>query len=175
MSVGTTRISGRAGVDMHIVHYLAGDLSEEQERVVLTAGNWYYGTGTRAVNVVYADSTTLADAATAALDLYASGTLLDVFNRDLTMEALKFLYVKNNSADATLHVGGGASNDLDIWKSTSDQQNIPPGGDAILWNDPSAAGLDITTNPKLYIEHDGTGTNTMQVDVIAMGLDSNGI
>ena len=28
MSVGTTRLNGRAGVEMSIIHYLAGDLAE---------------------------------------------------------------------------------------------------------------------------------------------------
>ena len=170
MTVGTTRLSGSAGASINLTHYLAGDLSEEQERILVSAGSWTYGTGANQVNVVYADMTQLADGGNTTLDLYASGSLLDVFNRALTMEALKFLYIKNNSSDATLIIGGGASNDLDIFADTSDKLYIKPGG-IFIWIDPSAAGLDITTNKNLKIEHDGTGSSTMDVDVIAMGLD----
>lgn len=170
MTVGTTRINGSAGVKIDLSHWLAGDLSEELETIsVLTAG-WSYGTAANKVNVIFADKRTLADGASETLDLYASGSLLDVFNRALTIEGLKFLYIKNNSDDATLKVGGGASNDLDIFAATSDIILIKPGG-YFLWVDPSAAGLDITTNKNLKIEHDGTGSDTMDVDVIAMGLD----
>lgn len=170
MTVGTTRITGKAGAEMNIHAYLAGDLSEEQEKVAMTAGGWSYGTGANQVQIVYADTTTLADGANTTLDLYASGSLLDIFNRALTLESLKFLYIKNNSSDATLKVGGGASNDLDIFAATSDIALIKPGG-IFIWTDPSAAGLDITTNKNLKIEHDGTGSSSMAVDVIAMGLD----
>jgi hypothetical protein len=171
MTVGTTRIVGKGGSLVDLILFLAADLAELRAPLRKAARNWTFGTGAGAVNLIYADTTTLADGANTTLDLYASGTLKDVHNRDLTMAALKFLYIKNNSADATLLVGGGASNDLGIFAATSDILKIPPGGDAILWNDPSASGLDITTNKNLKIEHDGTGSSSMDVDVIAMGLD----
>lgn len=169
-AVGSTRISGQAGANIDLKVYLAGDLSEAQVPISVANMSWTYGTGASQINIVYADSTTLADDANDTLDLYASGSLLDVFNRALTIEGLKFLYIKNNSSDATLKVGGGASDDLDIFAATSDIALIKPGG-VFLWTDPSAAGLDITTNKNLKIEHDGTGSSTMAVDVIAMGLD----
>jgi len=124
------------------------------------------------VNVIYADKVTLADGANTTLDLYASGAegLLDIFMRALTMTALKFLYLKNNSADATLLAFGGAVLDIPIMGTTSDIEKIKPGG-WYCWADPSAAGLLITTNKNLYLEHDGTGSLAMIVDVIAMGLD----
>ena len=169
-AVGSTRISGRAGVEINLKHYLSGDLAETMVPVQIDNSSWSYGTAANAVNVIYADTTTLADGANTTLDLYASGSLLDIFKQALTIEAVKFVYIKNNSADATLKVGGGASNDLDIFAATSDIALIKPGG-VFLWVDPSAAGLDITTNKNLKIEHDGTGSSTMDVDVIAMGLD----
>lgn len=171
MTVGSNRLAGHAGPQIEIKAFLAGDLSENQVPVLVNNVGWTYGTGAGAVNVIYADTITLADGANTTLDLYASETLLDIFNRALTMTALKFLYIKNNSADATLLVGGGVANDIGIWADTSDITKIPPGGDAILWNDPSAAGLDITTNKNLKLEHDGIGSSSMDVDVIAMGLD----
>jgi hypothetical protein len=169
-AVGSTRISGRAGVEINLKHYLSGDLAETMIPIQVDNQLWTYGTAANAVNVIYADTATLADGANTTLDLYASGSLLDIFKQSLTMEALKFLYIKNNSSDATLKVGGGASNDLDIFADTSDIALIKPGG-VFLWADPSAAGLDLTTNKNLKLEHDGTGSSTMDVDVVAMGLD----
>jgi len=144
MSVGTTKITGKAGAAIDLTYFLASDLSELSAPLKVAVAGWSYGAGAGAVNCVYADSTTLADGANTTLDLYASGSLLDVFKQALTMTALKFLYIKNNSADATLKVGGGAANDLDIFAATSDIMLIKPGG-SMLWIDPSAAGLVITT------------------------------
>ena len=172
MSIGVTRIAGQAGAVIDLKAYLAGDLAELSAPVLVNNVGWSYGTGANAVNVIYQDTVTLADGANDTLDLYASGAgeLLDVFNRALTMEALKFLYIKNNSADASLLVFGGDATDIGILGGATEQLTIPPGGH-FLWIDPSAAGLDLTTNKNLYLEHDGTGEDTMDVDVIAMGLD----
>jgi len=172
MSVGNTRIGGKAGAVLDINAYLAGDLAELKAPVIVNNIDWSYGTGAGQVNVIYQDKVTIADGENDTLDLYASGAgeLLDVFNRALTMEALKFLYIKNNSADASLLVFGGDSVDIGILGGATEQLTIPPGGH-LLWVDPSAAGLDLTTNKNLYLEHDGTGTSSMDVDVIAMGLD----
>lgn len=170
MSVGTTRLNGNAGPLMDIKAFLAGDLSEANVPVIVSNFGWSYGVGVNAVNIVYADKVTLADAANDTLDLFASGSLLDIFGRALTLSAIKFLYIKNNSADASLLVGGGVALDLDLFSDTSDQMIIPPGG-VMLWLDPSAAGVSTAVNKNLYLEHDGTGSDSMDVDVIAMGLD----
>jgi len=108
---------------------------------------------------------------TETLNLKDSGSLLDIFKQALTMTAIKFLYIKNNSADATLKVGGGDSLDLDIFAAKTDILNIKPGGCAIPLCDPSAAGVSVATNCNLKLEHDGTGESSMNVDVIALGLD----
>jgi len=170
-AVGSTRISGQAGAAIDLKAYLSGDLTEVQVPVSVANTSWTYGTGANAVNVIYADTVTIADDANDTLDLYASGTLLDIYNRALTMEAIKFLYVKNNSADATLRLFGEIDvNDINIMSEPNDIINIKPGGH-FLWMDPSAAGLSLTEDPNLFIDHNGTGTSTMAVDVIAMGLD----
>jgi len=175
MTIGNTRLIGHAGPQIDIKAFLAGDLAENQVPILVNNIGWTYGTGADAVNVIYAKTITLVQpnggGETVTLDLYESGTLLDIFNRVLTMTALKFLYIKNNSADATLLVFGGASADIPICAVNTDVVKIKPKGSAILWNDPSAAGLDITTNKNLKLEHDGTGESSMDVDVIAMGLD----
>lgn len=167
-----TSISGKAGAVFDLIYNLDVELSEDlRAHLKIEASRWSYGTGASEVNVVYADTITLADGANTTLNLKDSGSLLDIFKQALTMTAIKFLYIKNNSADATLKVGGGASLDLDIFAATSDILLIKPGGDAILLNDPSVAGVSVATNYNLKIEHDGTGEDTMDVDVIALGLD----
>jgi hypothetical protein len=170
MSVGTTRIAAQAGAVIDLKAYLAGDLAEIQVPIIINNVGWLYGTGANCVNIIYQDKVTLADGANTTLDLYASGTLLDVFNRALTMSSLKLLYIKNNSADATLEVGGGAALDLLMFKDTSDVIKIKPGG-VFIWVDPSAAGTLLTTNKNLKLTHDGTGASTMDVDVVVLGLD----
>ena len=171
MSTGTTRLNGRAGVTMDISHYLAGDLAESMVKIALSAGNWSYGTGANQVNCIFQYTDTLANAAgTSTHDLYTSATLLDIFGRALTMTALKFLYIKNNSADATLSVGADAAHIPIFTDKASDIMLVQPLG-IMLWTDPSAAGTLITTNENLVILHNGEGSDTMDVDIIAMGLD----
>ena len=165
-------ISGKAGSFLDLIYDLDVELSEDlRSHLKIPASRWANGTGAGQVQVIYAATTQLADGANSTLNLKDSGSLLDVFKQALTMTAIKFLYIKNNSDDATLLVGGGASLDLDIFAATSDIHKIPPGGDAILLNDPSVAGIDVTTNKNLKIEHNGTGSDTMDVDIIAFGLD----
>jgi len=168
----TTSLSGKAGAVFDLIYNLDVDLAKDlQAHLKIEASRWSYGTGAGAVNVVYAATTTLADGANTTLNLKDSGTLLDVFKQALTMTAIKFLYIKNNSADATLKVGGGDSLDLDIFAAKTDILLIKPLASAILLNDPSAAGVSVATNYNLKIEHDGTGEESMDVDVIALGLD----
>jgi len=176
-AVGSTRISGQAGCSVDLKAYLSGNLSEAQVPIAVGNVSWTYGTGAGAVNVIYADTTTLPDANTVTLDLYASESLLDVFNRDLTMEALKFLYIQTRTvdeevaADATLNLFGGEATDIEICGGATEIVIIPPGG-AFLWTNPTADGLVITTNKNLYLKDDGTGVAGMKVDIIAMGIDA---
>ncbi len=104
-AVGSTRTSGTAGAAISLNAYLSGDLSEAQVPITVANTSWEYGTGAGAANVIYADKISLADANAVTVDLYASGTYTDIFNRALTLSALKLLYIKNNSTDATLLVG----------------------------------------------------------------------
>ena len=170
MSVGTTKIIGQAGPSSTLTAFLAGDLTEMQVPVLLNSISWSYGTGANAVNVVFADTIPVGDGATVTIDLNASGTYLDVFTRALTLEAVKFVYIKNNSADATLEILGTGATSLGICKVNTDVITIKPGG-TFLWTDPSAAGLDCEPTVALKLTHDGTGGDAMNVDVIIMGLD----
>lgn len=170
MSVGSTRVTGTAGAGIDLSCFKAGDLAESKAHLIYGAFGWQYGTGANQVQIIYADTVTLADGANTTISLYDSGSYYDIFGAALTLTSLKFLYIKNNSSDATLKVGGGASADLDIFADTSDVLLIPPGG-VFVWINPSAAGTVCSTNKNLKIEHDGTGSSSMNVDIIAMGLD----
>jgi hypothetical protein len=128
-----------------------------------------YGAGANQINQIYSAKVTLADGANSTLNLYDSGTLLDAFGNALTISGLKLLYIFNNSADANLLLFGGNSADVAICAAATHQIIIPP-GQAFIWSKPTAAGLVTTTNKNLRIAHDGTGTSTMAVDIIAGGI-----
>ena len=170
MTVGTTKIIGQAGPVSSLTAFLAGDLTEMQVPVLLNNMSWSYGTGANAVNVVYADTIPVGDGATVDINLNASGTLLDIFTRALTLEAVKFVYIKNNSADATLEILGVGATTLLICKADDDVITIKPGG-TFMWSDPSAAGLSCNPDVSIQLVHDGTGDDSMDVDMIVMGLD----
>jgi len=154
-----------------ITAFLAGDLAEARVPAIVNPFGWTYGTGANSVNIVYADSITLTDGSDTTLDLFVSGTLLDIFGRVLTMSAIKFLYIKNTSTDSGLLIGGGAANDLLIFAATSDIVYVPSGG-VFLWSCPSAAGVVTSANKNLYLADDGTGAaGDKVIQVIAMGLD----
>ena len=170
MTVGTTRTSGGAGPVLNLNAFLEGDLTEMQVPVLLNNINWSYGTGANAVNVIFADTITVGNGATVNIDLNASGTYLDIFTRALTLEAVKFIYIKNNSADATLELLGAGATALGICKVNTDIIEVKPGG-TFTWSDPSAAGLDCEPTVNFRLVHDSIGADTMDVDVIIMGLD----
>jgi len=169
MTVGTTKIIGQAGPASTLTAFLAGDLTEMQVPVLLNNMSWSYGTGANAVNVVYADSVTFGTGANTTLEING-GTLLDVFTRTLTLEAIKFVYIKNNSAAGGLEVLGTAVTALDICKDKTDIILVPPGG-TFTWTDPTAAGTDCSANFNLKLLDDGVGGLAANVDVIIMGLD----
>jgi hypothetical protein len=127
------------------------------------------GSGANQADVIFRDTRTLADGANEVLDLYASGSLLDAFGTALTIETLKVLYLKNKSSDATLLVGGGTT-PIGLCADATDIIKIPPGG-ILIWSAPDATGLDITTNKNLKLEHDGTGSSSMDIELIAIGVD----
>ena len=170
MAVGTDRITGHAGPAIDLKAFLAGDLTQMEVPVILNNMGWSYGAGANAVNVVYADIVPVGNGATVIIDLNASALYLDVFTRALTLEAVKFVYVKNNSADASLELLGTAVTGLGICKVITDVIVIKPGG-TFMWTDPSAAGLDCNPLVSFQLTHDATGADGVNVDVIIMGID----
>jgi hypothetical protein len=129
-----------------------------------------YGTDAEEINIVYQDKITLNDAADITLNLYDSGTLKDTFGELLTLTAVKLILIKNNSADATLLIGGGNSLDVPLASLATAAIKVPPGG-VYVYTDSSAAGLAVNTNKNLKLTHDGTGSSSMAVDIVIGGLD----
>lgn len=163
-------ITGKLRIFLNLLFEKVLDLSVAEDNLTLSAQLVFtYGTGANQINKIYHETRVLADGANATLNLYDSGTLKDSFGNDLAISALKLLYIKNNSADATLLLFGGNSADIPICSNANDQIKIKPGG-IFPWIDLSAAGTVISTNKNLRIEHDGTGTETMAVDIIVGGI-----
>lgn len=131
--------------------------------------NFTDGSGADQMDTIWADNRTLANGANETLDLH-DGSLKDAFGDSFTLNKLKILYIKNNSEDANLLVGGAASNQLDLFSDTSDIKKIRPGG-FMLEIAPDDNGIDTSTDAKLKIAHDGAGTSSLVYDIIAAGVD----
>lgn len=118
------------------------------------------------VDQVFHDQRTLADGADETLDLTAS--LTDVFGNSLSFSNLKGIYIKNNSNDANLLVGAAAASQLPLFNDSSDILKIPPQG--IFYQQfERADGLIVSTNDKLKIAHDGTGSDSLTYDIVLVG------
>lgn len=161
-----TALSGRSKIQLNFEHKKldAAKLNEVLDKLNINAGpDWTFGTGVNAVNMLY-HATLTATNAQAAVDISGSD-IKDAFGDDCDFAALKLLYIKNTDETEDLYVGGGVDVDLDILANTSDILIIKPGG-FFLWIDPSAAGLDVTTNKKLLIQAE---TAHVTYDIALMG------
>ena len=159
-------------IDLKNVEALATKLSEVIDELNIDTGiKWTFGTLAQQVNLLYHDKLTIAASGNQTLNLYDSAgpTLQDAFGNDLTMEAIKFLYIKNTSVDLTVSVFGGGASDLLIMAGTTDAQELPPGS-FMLWACPTAAGIVTTVNKNLKLTV-GAGSGNAIIDVVAMGLD----
>lgn len=162
-----TALSGRSGVQITIEQGLldAAKLSTTLDKLGVNAGvDWTFGTGANQANMLY-HATLTATNAQAAVDISGSD-IQDAFGDDCNFSALKLLYIKNTDASEDLLLGGGVSLDLDILDDTSDIILIKPGG-IFLWIDPSAAGLDVTSNKNMLIQAE---TAHVTYDIVLMGL-----
>ncbi len=145
-------------------------LGTATDRVLLNR-NIAFSNGSAAdqCNLTYHAKVTLADANSTTLNVYDSGSLLDPLGNALTMAAVKFVYLKNLSTDASLLVGGGAT-PVALFADSSDILTLPPGG-TFMFCAPSATGVVTTTNKNLKLEHNGTGSSSMDVEVLLLGVD----
>jgi len=175
--MATTNLTGRTGVIIELknVENLATKLKEVLDELnVKTSIKWSYGTGLKQCDVLLHEKLTIAAAGNQTLNLYdTGGALQDAFGNELTMEAIKFLFVQNRSEDLDVEIFGGGSDDLLIITPAAaenvDKLIIHPLG-FFMWADPSIAGLVTTTNKNLKFLV-GAGSGNAIIDVVAMGLD----
>jgi hypothetical protein len=172
--MATTSLTGRTGVviDLKNVENLSTKLKEVLDDLKITTSiKWSFGTAANQANVLFHEKLTIAAGGNQTLNLKdtAGSALVDAFGNDLTMTAIKFLFVLNRSEDLYVELFGGAALDLLIMGGTTDAMKIKPLGH-FQWCDPSAAGEDVTTNKNLkFVVAAGSGNAI--IDVVAMGLD----
>lgn len=168
-----TGLVGNTNAVLNIKYKGAVDLAEALDELNIKTGiAWEFGVGINQCNVLYHDIVTLANPGNNTIDLFSDATLTDAFGNSLDMKAIKFLYIRNKSADATLQVGGGGTNDLLILSATGAEDGILyiPQGGFFMWAGPTAAGIDISTDENLYLKHGEQGSDTMDVEIVAMGI-----
>lgn len=166
----STGLTGRTRAVIELKNVKGLDLSAVLDELNIDSGiKWTYGTGANQANVLFHDNRDIGQGANETLDLYASGSLKDAFGDILTMEAIKFLFIKNTSTDLTVSVFGGGANDLLIMGGTTDPVELPPGS-FMLWACPTAAGIVTTSNKNLKLTVSG-GSGSAIIQVTAMGLD----
>lgn len=179
--MATTSLMGRTGVNIKLknVEALPTKIDEVLDELnISTSIKWSYGRGLKQCDVLFHEKLTIAAEGVKTLDLYASAdpgpALQDAFGNDLTMEAIKFLFIQNRSKDFYVEIFGGNDKDLLIMVPAAtenvDKLKIKPEG-FFQWADPSIAGIVTTTNKNLkFTVAAGTGDDAI-IDVVAMGLD----
>lgn len=166
----STDLTGKTSVVIDLKNIKALDLNEVMDELNIDSGiKWTFGTGSNQANVLFHDKRTVDQGASETLDLNASGTLKDAFGDALTMDAIKFLYIKNTSADLTVSVFGGAALDLLIMSGTTDSLKLPPGS-FMMWACPTAPGIVTTVNKNLKLTV-SAGSGSAIIEVAALGLD----
>jgi len=176
--MATTNLTGRTGVSIELknVELLATKLEEVLDELnIKTSIKWSFGDQAKQCNVLLHEKLTITQGQAQTLNLYDTGAsaLQDAFGNDLTMEAIKFLYIKNTSEDLYIEIFGGGSDDLLLMVPSGaenvDTMKIKPEG-FFLWADPSIAGI-VTTSKKNLKFLVGAGSGSAIIDVVAMGLD----
>jgi len=176
--MASTNLTGRTGVviDLKNVENLATKLKEVLDELnISTSIKWSFGDQAKQCNVLLHEKLTITQAQGQTLNLFdtAGSALQDAFGNDLTMEAIKFLYVQNRSEDLYVEIFGGGSDDLLLMvpdgAENVDKLKIKPEG-FFMWADPSIAGIVTTTKKNLkFLVASGSGEAI--IDVVAMGLD----
>jgi len=166
-------LTAKINILLNIVHTNDLDLGEPTDNIELTRGVSYTdGTGANQADVIWHDTRPLADGASEeiALDGVGGNAVTDAFGTTLTLDILKGLYIKNNSTDANLLIGGAAGTQLGLFADGGDKLTLPPGGEFFI-SAPNATGIDTTTNCDLKIAHDGTGSSALTYDIVVVGVD----
>lgn len=157
-------------ISLNLREETALDLSTTIDQVNETRGkNFGNGTGANQADTIWHDQRTLADAANETLDIN-DGSLTKADGTSLTLDTLKGLYIRNNSIDANLLIGGAAATVLGLFNDDTDILKLRPGGEFFV-TAPDATGINATSNPDLKIAHDGTGSSSLTYDIILVGVD----
>jgi len=128
--------------------------------------NFTDGNGENQVDTCYHDIVALSTSTELNM---TDSSLTDVFGTAINLSKLKALYVKNNT-DSDLHIGGAAANQVGIVADkASDIIVVQPGG-TFLWTAPDADGLDVSTDGTLKLDHQGTGSQ--EVEIIFAGVQT---
>jgi len=170
----STDLTGRTRViiDLKNVEDLATKLKPVLDELNLDVGvKWTFGALAKQCNVLLHEKLTIAAAGNQTVNLYdtAGSALQDAHGNDLTMEAIKFLFVKNTSLDLTVSLFGGGASDLLIMEGTTDAMKLTPEG-IFMWIGPTAAGIVTTANKNLKFTV-GAGSGSAIINVVAMGKD----
>ena len=169
-SVTWAAVTAKFTLNMSLQQTKTLDLNTVRDTVSLNRGpSLTDGTGDNQADVMWHDKRTLADGATETLDIQ-DGTLTNAVGTAVTIDILKVLYIKNKSSDANLEIGGAPTTDIRLFKVTGDILTLPPGGE-FLFSAPLASGVDTTTNSDLKMTHDGTGTSSLDYEIIVVGVD----
>lgn len=168
-------LSGKITVTISLSQTNALDLSTPTDSLSITKSRSITaGTGADQCSLVWHDQRTLTDGATESLDLHG-GTLSGAFGT-ITFDKVKGLLICNTSTTDGLKIGGAAANNLGILSGTTDTILLPAASatnkpSLFLIEAPAAAGIDVTTNDELKIEHDSTTSNSVTYDIIVWGED----
>jgi len=164
-------LNAKVQMPLNITHSKELDLTEVKQALTNTLGvSFTDGALADQAEVLYHDKRALGDAANETIDLQ-DGSLSDAFGDAITIEKLKFLYIKNLSTTANLLVGAAAGNQLALFADpASDKLSLPPLGEFIFIA-PDLTGLDTSANADLKLEHDGTGDSAPGYKIIAIGVD----
>ena len=156
---------------LNIVNTKDLDLNDVLDVLTNTLGpSFTDGTGANQAQILFHDTTALADAANHEIDIL-DGSLTDAFGDAVTITKLKVLYIKNLSTTANLIIGGAAATQLGLFgDGASDKLHIPPLGE-FFYSAPDATGLDTSVNAHLKFEHDGTGASAPGYNIIMIGVD----
>ena len=159
----TTRFTINARINQTDADDMGTHIISETLGLTLTDGD-----GANEADGLWVDNRTLADAATEELDFY-DGTLTDAFGNSLVFATLKMIYVRNNSTDANLEIGGAASGALLLFDNTSDILALRPGGEFFM-SAPNVTGIVTIGSPHLKMTHSGAGTSALDYDIIVAGV-----
>lgn len=164
-------LSSQLGISVVATDDNTVELSRLVDYLNLNRGKTFSeGEGADQVDMVFHDTRPLADGANETINLH-DGTLTNKVGISITMDKLKMLYIKNNSADADLIIGAAGVNAIALFGTPATETlNLPPKGEFVFLC-PDANGVDISVNADLKLEHDGTGSDPLNYDIVAYGVD----